>query len=253
MQSQRFLRAVLLSSFTVSVLAMMLPRTAIGQIAAAAAPRGGCTSSNVTTTVSDFDASGALLMMRSDDYNAAGQATYTSVGSCGSTLLSGIVSGGGWRLELFNQTVRKLWITPDSPINGSQPIGPAAGYYSQKVEAYSRCFDLSSNEVPFQNLTNGSDNCSLGVDFQTGGTKGTKYKLVMGPKLPASTTPAPATGLTSVACNSVINSQCVNWTISPNTAAANTGVANLYSYNAKGALVFIGQYYNTFLINATNP
>ena len=256
MSRQRFLLAALLAAFTVSVMAMMLAQPAIAQgSAAATGQRVACTNVNATTTVYDFDVSSALLLMRSDDYNAAGHGTYASIGTCGSTLFSGINSAGDWRLELYNQSVRTLYITPNSPINGSQPVGPDPGYYWQKVEAYSKCYDVSGNTVPFQNLTLGSNNCSLGVDFQTTvGTKVTKYKLVMSPKLPAAVAvTAPATGLASVACNAVSNGQCVNWTISPNTAAANAGVADLFYYNQKGALVFVGQYYNTFLINATNP
>lgn len=112
------------------------------------------------------------------------------------------------------------------------------------------CYDSSGNQVAFPNLVNGSNNCSLGVDFTPNGTK---YKLVMSPHLPAA---GPATGLASVTCNATgtVNgvTQCVNWTIAPNVNA-NAGVANLYYFTKNGSLAFIGQYYNTYLINVTNP
>jgi len=187
--------------------------------------------------------------MRSDDYNGVGQATYTTINGCGNKpcLESEINYLGDWHLNLYQQSVRTLWITPNDAINSSQPPGPTPGYYWQAVEAYSQCYDQSGNIVPFQNLINGSDNCSLGVVFQPGNIK---YKLVMSPHLPAA---GPATGLASVACNAVSNGQCVNWTITPNTAAANATVADLFYFNKRGAQVFVGQYYNTFRINATNP
>jgi hypothetical protein len=210
---------------------------------ASAKPAPTPASTNVTTTVYDFDATGMPFLFRSDDHTGVGQGTYGT----GSGVFSGINSAGDWRLELFNQSVRTLWITPNNPINSSQPTGPPAGYYWQNVEAYSKCYDQSGNAVPFPSLVNGSDNCSLGVDFNSNGTK---YKFVMSPRLPAPG--GPATGFASVACNSVINNQCVNWTITPSTLVANTsGIADLFYYNKRGALVFVGQYYNTFRIDAS--
>jgi hypothetical protein len=220
---------------------------------AVVAQKPGCTNINVTTTVYDFDTTGVLLLMRSDNSNGTGQATYTTINGCGNTadLFSGINSQGVWHLDLYNQSVRILWITPNDPINNSQPAGPPADYYWQNVEAYCQCYDQSGNLVPFQNLTNGSNNCSLGMDFHypNGNKQGTKYKLVMSPYLPAT---GHVTGLASVVCNEVSNGQCVNWTITPNTAAANATVADLFYYGTRG-LVFVGQYYNTFRINASIP
>jgi hypothetical protein len=202
------------------------------------------TTIDVTTTV--FDSNGATqLLMRSDDHNGTGQATYTTGGN-GGTSLSSILTSGSWQLFLGNQTLRTLYLTPNDPV-GSQPVGPPPGYYWENVEAYSQCYDQDGNIVLFQSLVNGSNNCSLGVDFYAAGKK---YKLVMSPHLPAA---GPATGLASVACNTVSNSQCVSWTISPNTVAANPTVSNLYYYPQHGSLVFVGQYYNTYLIRVTNP
>jgi hypothetical protein len=206
------------------------------------------TNTNVTTVVHDLDLAGNQLLTRSDDYNGTGQATYTSVsgGSHQNLISSWIQSAGGWVLDLFNQSLRTLYITPNDPINASQPLGPPPGYYWQNVEAYSVCYDQSGNQVPFPNLTNGSGNCSLGIDFYSGGAK---YKLVMSPHMPAA---GPATGLAQVACNSVNNGQCVSWTIQPNMGAVNPTVSNLYRYGTHG-LVFVGQYNNTFRIDVTNP
>jgi hypothetical protein len=247
MPRQSILLAAFLVALILSIIAMAPPTQATQ--GAAAAQKPGCTGNiNLTTTVYDFDSSGAPLSMRSDDYNGIGQATYTTINGCGNTadLFSGINSAGIWHLDLYHQSIRTLWITPNDAINGSQPAGPPAGYYWQAVEAYSQCYDQNGNIVPFENLTNGSDNCSLGVDFQPGSIK---YKLVMSPHLPAT---GPATGLASVACNAVSNNQCVNWTITPNTGAANPTVADLFYYGKRG-LVFVGQYYNMFRINSSNP
>src|SRR5262249_25998749 len=137
------------------------------------------TTVNVTTTVHDVSAGDVQLLMRSDDFNGSGLATYvtqTGPGHSANPIDSMIDSTGGWKLNLYNQSLRTLWITPNSAINSSQPPGPTPGFYWQNVEAYSKCFDQSNNQVSFSNLVNRSNNCSLGVDFTANGTK---YKLVM--------------------------------------------------------------------------
>jgi hypothetical protein len=216
---------------------------------------------NVTTIVHDYGTDGTTqLLMRSDDYNGSGQATYTSTSSRNSSLTSWIVNGE-WDLILYSQSLRTLWITPNDPV-GSQPVGPPAGYYSQGVQTSSRCFDQNGNTVPLANVVTSSGNCKLGVNFNSGGTL---YKLLMSP-FPFSgagdgtptcpPTGCPPTGVVTVTCNQVSNSQCVSWTIVPNTSAANANVANLYWYSSKGknsSWVFLGQYYNTFRIDVTNP
>ncbi len=55
------------------------------------------------------------------------------------------------------------------------------------------------------------------------------------------------------AVNSSNVTQCVNWTIAPNTSAPNASVANLYKYAKAGGLTFVGQYYNTYRVGVTNP
>jgi hypothetical protein len=227
---------------------------------AAAAQKPTSTSTNVTTVVHDYASDGTQVLMRSDDHNDSGQATYTSTSSRGSSLRSWIVNGE-WDLILYSQSARTLWITPDDPV-GSQPAGPPAAYYWQGVQASSRCFDQYGNTVQLQNVITSSGNCNLWVNFNSGGTL---YKLLMSP-FPFSgagdaqpTCPAtgcPATGLATVTCNTVSNSQCVSWTIVPNTSAANANVANLYWYSSHGrsaTWMYIGQYYNTFRIDVTNP
>jgi hypothetical protein len=212
----------------------------------------------VTTTVYDSDINGAPLLMRSDDYNGSVQATYTTIkgkGANAPSVNSQIATDGQWFLGMNDQSGRSVWITPNQAINGSQPAAPPAGYYAIQ-KAYSICRDQGGNTVPFQNLVNGSGNCSLAVNFFY---EGILYKLLMRPgSLEGSLCPAggcPATGLAEVTCNAVSNNQCVNWTITPNTGAPQVGVANLYSYTGpRGSeWVFIGQYYNTYRIHATNP
>lgn len=204
----------------------------------------------VTTVVHDSDSAGTELLMRSDDYEGSGQATYTS------TIVNGELD-----LSLLNQSLRTLWITPNDPV-GSQPVGPPAGYYFQGVQSLSRCFDQNGNTVPLENVLTSSGNCKLGVNFESDGTL---YKLLMSP-FPFSasgdgtpTCPSagcPATGAVTVICNKVSNGQCVSWTISPNENSPNPNVANFYWYHSQGrnaTWVFIGQYYNTFRIDVTNP
>jgi hypothetical protein len=205
------------------------------------------TSTNVTTVVHDYASDGTQLLMRSDDYDGSGQATYGA----------GIFNGE-WDLILYNQSLRTLWITPNDPV-GSQPVGPPPGYYSQGVQTSSRCFDQNGNTVPLQNILTSSGKCKLGINFNSGGTL---YKLLMSP-FPFSgsgdgtpicpSTGCPATGVVSVTCNKVSSGQCVSWTIVPNTSAPNANVANLYSSGKRSTWVYIGQYYNTFRIDVTNP
>ncbi|HWC18363.1 MAG TPA: hypothetical protein VG498_15180 [Terriglobales bacterium] len=211
----------------------------------------------VTTVVFDNDTSGSPLLVRSDDYNGGGQATYTTVNGNGRTveILSQIASDGGWKLDLHNQSIRTLFITPNDAINSSQPAAPPAGdYFGQIVVAHSHCFDSSNNVVPFQGLVNGSNNCGFQINFLYGGTQ---YALAMNPKINPTCVgcnpgPGPVTGLASVGCNAVSSGNCVSWTITPNMIAPNATVANLYEFGSKG-FVFVGQYYNTYRVNVMNP
>jgi len=154
------------------------------------------TSVNVTTIIHDTDSAGAQVLIRSDDYNGSGQATYSP-----SVVSSYILSDGRYFLRLYGQSVRTLFITPNDPINGSQPMAPPPGYYWQNVELAVGCFDQSFNLVPFANVVTSSGNCEMILDF---GYNGTEYKIAMGPTghLPA---PGPATGLVTVTCNSVVS------------------------------------------------
>jgi len=207
----------------------------------ASAKTSTCAGLNVTITVYDTDSVGQPTLMGSDDYNGLGQASYSCLeqNSLRTNIYNGILF-----LDLYSQSIRTLLITPNDPINNQQPLGPPAGQYSQYVEMTSKCFDQNLNLVPLQNVVNTSSNCFLAVDFGSGGVK---YKLAMGPSLPA---PGPATGTATVTCNAVSGAQCVNWTITPTNSPA---VANLYYYAKGGKLTFIGQYFNTYRIGMTNP
>lgn len=198
----------------------------------------------VTTVIHDFDISGKQLLLRSDDYNGTGEASYSA--ALDPNLTNNIYCGW-WSLRMYSQSIRTVYITPDDAINSSQPAGPQPGYYSVYVEAASKCYDQNLNLVYYQNILTSSTNCGLNFDF---GYNGVKYKLSMTPSLPA---PGPATGVATVTCNLVNSGQCTNWTLTPNLNAANATVANLYYYAKGGKLTFIGQYYNTFRIDLTNP
>jgi hypothetical protein len=208
------------------------------------------TITNVTTIVHDTDAAGAQVLLRSDDYNGSGEATY----SASSSMSSYIFNDGRYFLRLYSQSLRTLYITPNDPIDASQPMAPPPGYYWQNVELVFGCYDQNLNLVAFQNILTSSGNCKMILDF---GDNDTEYALVMGPtaSLPA---PGPATGLVTVTCNSLSGGHCVNWTITPNSTASSGNpptVANLYVFtgNHRTPLAIVGQYYQTFRIDVTNP
>ena len=60
---------------------------------------------------------------------------------------------------------------------------------------------------------------------------------------------APGTGRALVTCVTAANGSCTSWTIVPNPDAANAGVANLYTFNNRGQLVFYGTYQNSYRIS----
>jgi hypothetical protein len=214
-------------------------------------------TTDVTTTVFDYDTAGNQLLLRSDDYNSALCGGFCAVYSAGmnTNVQSYIGPEGAWNLGLYNQSVRTLYVTPNHPY-GTEPVGPPANYYWQNVQAYSLCYDHYNNPLPLTSVLSYSSNCSLAVDFNPGLTH---YKLIMSPVLPAASCPAagcPQTGTATVTCNAVSEVHCVSWTITPNTSNNNPVVANLYYYSGKGngiTLVFVGQYYNSYRIGVTNP
>jgi hypothetical protein len=237
-----------------------------GTAQAAGATQAGKTASsstNVTATFQDYDTLGATLqLLRSDDFNGSGQATYTTSSSRTSSL-SSTFANGEWNLNLANQSLRTVYIAPNAALDNLQPQGPPAGYYWQGVTVRSGCFNQNGDIVPLANVVTGSGNCKLGVNFTSGTTN---YKLLMSPfplsgkgDPPTTCPPAgcPATGLASVTCNSVSGGQCINWTIEPNVVAPNATVANLYRFSSTpkpaGTWILIGQYYNTFRISLSNP
>ena len=260
MHRKRILLAALLAAFMVSIGAMAPRASATAQVTAAAGAQK-TTSTNPTATLKDYDASGTtLLLLRSDDYNGIGQATYTSSSAHGSTLINTI--GDEWNLNLGQQSLRTVYITPNDPIDNLQPPGPPADYHSDAVVRCG-CFDQNANIVPLANVVTSSGNCKLGVNFSSGGIS---YKLLMSPfplsgagdpPLTCPSTGCPPTGLATVTCNAVSSGQCVNWTIEPNVTSPNAYVANLYRFSSKpkpvGTWVFIGQYHNSFRIGSTNP
>lgn len=212
---------------------------------------------NVTTIVHDEDASQNQFLMRSDDYNATFQASYNDPSNFKSTTS---LTHSGWGLSLYMQTLRTVWLTLSKPV-GTSPVAPAPdGYYSTNIEIYSRCYDANNQQLTTSNVAmqagTANTRCDFGLDFGSGGVK---YKFVMGPQLAG-------TGWAMVICNAVsATGACNNWTISPNATAGFGNVptvANLYRFDNKGAINlgsrninfdYIGQYYNTFRIDVTNP
>ncbi len=205
------------------------------------------TTISVTTTIYDYSGPTQLLM-RSDDYSGTPDAVYASGSTNGVT--SEIDSSGNWALYIGRPTGRQaqryLFITPNQPVGGVQPPSsvpiPTPMLYGGQVHTI--C------PMPFPSLGMGIVyDCQLGTEFHYGAPD-TVYKLAMGPSLPWG---GPATGVASVVCNNVSGGKCVDWTITPNANAQNPNVANLYYYVGRTATwVFLGQYYNTFLIHVTN-
>ena len=211
-------------------------------------------AANVTTIIHDEDTAVPpnQLLFRSDDlYSAACglpvafQGCYNDPSNFGS-VMSTVESG--WGLELYNQSLRKVWLTLSQPVGNSPPSPAPDGLYSAKIQVYSRCYTDStgSTRLPVSNLsmTPGSSNdyCDLGVTFESGRTT---YQFILGPLVPG-------TGWVSVHCTGGSPGACNAWTIAPNTLGGNDNVAKLRIIGNRG-FTDIGLYYNTFRIDATYP
>lgn len=203
---------------------------------------------NVTTIVQDEDSSTIPITqwyLRSDDYNGVFQASYNDPNNYGSTMS---LTFSGWNLSLYNQSLRRIWLTLSHPVAGS-PISPAPdGYYSEKVQVFSRCYDGANQRLPTSNLqmTAGQTNsrCDLGVDFASGRTQ---YGLMMSPAVSG-------TGWATVTCNTQTGGttgDCNSWTISPNMVSGFGNVPTVAKLS-RGS-TDVGLYYLTFRIDVTNP
>jgi hypothetical protein len=206
----------------------------------------------VTTTIYNDNALPNDLLFRSDGGTSA---DYLDGGGKVRSITSQVMPKSGWQLYLGNQTARRVWVTLSHALPGS-PSSPAPdGYYSDSVEVYSRCWDATNTEVAFTAIPAGTsmNRCSFGVDFAYNRVK---YKLVMGPSIPGLAVNTAGTGLATVSCNSATGGVCNSWSIIPNTIAGGENVptvANLYQFGKTGNLSYIGQYYNTYRVDVTNP
>jgi hypothetical protein len=205
------------------------------------APTKSGTPLNVTSIVHDYTDSTNLVqnLLRSDDYNASGQASYDTTSNFRSQIFS------MWYLDLRSQTTRSVYLTFSQTVSGpSNPLPD--GYYNPEV--LSRCLDTNGNIVDFLSVNTSDNRCSLRVDFTHAGAS---YVFVM------SAAPQYAgTGWATVVCNAVNTSgACVNWTITPtpSTQGPNATVANLYSVGPANKETLIGSYHNTYRIDVTNP
>ena len=201
------------------------------RVAAAAAKP----ASNVPVgiTIKDKDASGALLLTRSDN-PTAGAASYP-----GGVILS---TGGAFQLYLGSQTARTVWLTL-----ASQGMSMPDGYYYANVEVYSQCFTDSTgatlSSLTGMSIGGSNSNCSFGVDFSSGGVK---YKLAMSPKYAG-------TGHAIVTCTAQGSVGCTGWTILP-WNGANVGVARLFKFSTNRSLVTlvtIGDFHNSYAVDVT--
>ncbi len=216
------------------------------------AKNSNCTSGfNVTTTVYDNDANGNPLLMRSDDFwGATGYAAYSAALDPN---VNNSIYCGKLYLDLYSQSTRTLYITPNVPV-GTQPTGPPPGYYWRNVELASSCYDANGNQVNLQNVLTSSSSCGMILDFYANGLK---YKLSMGHTC-GSCPPEPyLTGQLTVSCLALDSTgqSCMHWSFGPNMVASSTNaptVANLFYYGKRG-LVFVGQYYFTMRFEVTYP
>jgi hypothetical protein len=205
----------------------------------------------VTTTIHNDNAAPNDLLFRSD---GASEASYQDGGSVHS-ISSHLAPTGAWQLYIGNQTARRVWLTLSHSLPGS-PSAPAPdGYYSDSVEVYSRCWDINNTVVPFLAIPAGTsiNRCDFGLDFAY---KRVGYKLVMGPSIPTLGLDTSGTGWATVSCNSATGGACNSWTIVPNMIAGGGNVptvANLYQFTKNGNPLLIGQYYNTYRVDVTNP
>jgi len=224
------------------------------------------TSVNETSIVHDDDgaASPTRYTLYSDDLYSSAPTCSPLVPRAGcyndpSNFSTGMsLTFGQWGLNLYSQTFRRIGLT-FHPLPGS-PASPAHdGLYATYVEIYSVCYDANNQELPTSDVTMTAGTarlrCSFGLDFGEGRTK---YKLVMHPKIAG-------TGWSMKSCNTVNSTgKCNSWTIVPNPLAGNGNVptvANLYLFDNRGSINlggsanfdFIGSYYLTYRIDATNP
>jgi hypothetical protein len=201
---------------------------------------------NVTSIVHDTDTSGSATLLRSDDFNGTGQASYTTVNN----VLSQIF--GFWYLNLGSQTARSVYLTFSQRVSGASDPLPDMQYYDAEVE--SRCFDSAGNIVDFLSVNTSNDSCSLRVQLTYGGTS---YIFLMTPD--SANTPNASTGSATVNCNTLNGTTCTSWTITPylpctvGASKCNAEVAALYSVAKSGKETLVGTYYNTYRIDVTNP
>lgn len=204
-------------------------------------------SVSATTLVYDQDTSVPpnQYLFRSDQYGGLNTTSYTNTGGVATGIFLG--SPYNWGLNLFGQSLRRVWITL-SPVNGATPPAPS-GLYADKVQIYSWCFDSAGHYVSYLSIPSGTSNdqCIFSFDFEYGRIT---YKLAMGQFSP------PASGWASATCHassSPSGTPCTSWTIAPNMIDANATIANLYIIGGHNGPQFIGQYYNTFRIDVTTP
>ena len=118
---------------------------------------------NVTSTVHDYtDSTNSVQnLLRSDDYDATGQASYATVGNVRSQIFS------MWYLDLTSQTARSVYLTFSEWVSGRNDPLPDGLYYA---EVLSRCFDTNGNIIDFLTVNSSDNRCSLRVDFTHGGS-----------------------------------------------------------------------------------
>ena len=202
---------------------------------------------NVVTTIYDYDASGNILLLRSDNVGAK-QASYSVSDPNVLSYVSGNPSYSTFNLDLSNQTNRTVYVT-FSPVAGSSPAPLPENWYDARV--ISRCYDPNNNIVNLFDIKAGTTNarCSLRVVVTY---KKVTYILVMAPIYPG-------TGYANVTCTAAAANStdgltpCGAWHVEPNTNSTEfpgnvPTVAGLFYLGPKGEIP-VGKYYNTYRID----
>lgn len=194
--------------------------------------KGGNTSYNVVSTVSNGDGT-STFVLQSDNQpgNATANASY-SINDSGVT--SDVSGSSGWALNL-GQSARTIYL--DFSKFAGSPV-PSGNY---NADISSHCYTNSRSNFDFLTIapSTAQTNCSFRIQFTYNGSL---FLLAMDSRnLPAG---SPPTGLASVACNSDAsdNSGCNNWTITPYSGGSNPGAVDLLEQQPSGLATVVGSY-----------
>jgi hypothetical protein len=210
----------------------------------------------VTTTLADFDPTGAPYYVHSD----GGGAYANGVDSVHSVLLANgynHILYGDWRLDASNSTVRTIGLTFDAG-NAVQPGDP--GYQAPANPPYwgtgylparlgNKC--TQENHDMLSMKAGDSFPCETFIWFAAGAET---YRLFMGKSWYSETDYA------QVSCNSADSGGCKDWSIDPipvvnpdGTASPGRARARLERLGVRNQVINEGDFYLNFHVHVTRP